>query len=212
MRKIVLYGRLKKLFGASFTLDVKTAGEAIRAISVNRPVTFLEELKKGSYEVVRGRRHGGMHLQEGDINTFRLGLAELHIIPVTAGSKSGGGGLKAILGVALVGIAVFASGGTLAAPLAGLMTSAGGLSLWGSVAIVGLGMTLTGVSQMLAKKEKPAAETKKDDSFSFSGPGNATEQGNPVPLIYGRVMCGSTPASIGLDVEQIGSYAPLPGA
>lgn len=199
MRNIVLHGRLKKLFGGPFAIDVATAGEAIRALSANFPQKFLEALSVGSYEVVRGKASKGMRLVEDDINTFRLGSADLHIIPVTAGSKKNGGMLKAILGVALIGVAIFASGGTLAAPLAGLT----GGGMWGTVAMLGVGMALSGVSQMMAKKEESKDETKKEDSFAFSGPGNAAEQGNPVPLIYGRVMTGSIPISFGVDVEDI---------
>lgn len=199
MRKIHLHGRLKKLFGATFEVNISTAGEAVRALSANFPGAFLEALKEGSYEVIRGKRSTGMRLGEEDINTFRLGAGDLHIVPVTAGSKKNGGGLlKTILGVALIGIAIFASGGTLAAPLAGLSGS-----MWGTVAMLGVGMALTGVSQMMAKKETAAEEKKKEDSFAFSGPGNATDQGNPVPLIYGRVMAGSLPISFGVDVEDI---------
>lgn len=206
MRRVILHGRLRKRFGPEFRLDVATCGEAIRGIGV-QVKGFLEVLKEGSYEVVRGKRATGMRLAEGDINAFNLGNADLHLIPVTAGSKKNGGGLKMILGVALVGIAIFASGGTLAAPLAGLSGS-----MWGTVAMMGVGMALTGASQMMAKKETSKDETKKEDSFAFSGPGNATEQGNAVPLIYGRVMTGSIPASLGVDVEDIPlNYTPPTG-
>lgn len=210
MRKVILHGRLGKKFGREFNLEVETCGEAIRAIAVQIR-DFADELKKGAYEIVRGKQKSGLRLGEEDINTFRLGQADLHIIPVTKGSKRGGI-LKMILGVALVGIAIFASGGTLAAPLAGLTSASGGLTLWGSVAMVGLGMAVMGASQMFAKKEQPKDETKKEDSFTFSGPGNAYEQGNAVPLIYGRVITGSIPASSGIDVEDIPmNYTPSPG-
>ena len=61
---------------------------------------------------------------------------------------------------------------------------------------------------MVTKKEESKDETKKEDSFAFSGPSNPTEQGNPLPLIYGRVMCGAIPASAGIDVEDIGAGTP----
>lgn len=200
MRKVILHGRLKKLFGGPFTFDVATAGEAIRALAANFPQKFLEALKEGSYEVIRGKRSTGYRLGEEDVNGFRLGSGELHLVPVTAGSKRGGF-LKAILGVALIGIAIFASGGTLAAPLAGLM----GGGLWGGVAMMGVSMLFAGVSQMLTPKEKAEEPTKKEDSFAFSGPQNTSEQGNPVSLIYGRVMTGSLPISFGIDIEDIGT-------
>lgn len=201
MRKIVLYGRLKKLFGGPYNFDVKTAGEAIRALHANFK-DFAGELKKGAYQVISGPRKKGMELEEGDINSFNHINAELHIIPVAAGSKRGGV-LKTILGVVLIGAAIFFSGGTLAAPLAGMATTIGGTGItWGAIAMIGVGITLAGVSQLLSPKEKSKDQTTKDDSFSFNGPSNATEQGNPVPLIYGRCMVGSIPISIGIDIED----------
>ncbi|MCP1540052.1 hypothetical protein [Methylorubrum extorquens] len=202
MRRVILYGRLKRMFGPEFKLDAATVGECIRGIALQVP-GFLEELKKGAYEVIRGKRKSGLRLGEGDINEFRLGNADLHLVPVVAGSKKsggkGGGMLKMILGVALVGIAIFASGGTLAAPLAGL---AGG-GMWGTVAMLGLGMAVSGAAQMMAKKDEAKDEVKKEDSFSLNGPGNAQAQGNPVALIYGEVMTGSIPGSTSIDAEDI---------
>lgn len=196
MRRVILHGRLKRQFGPEFRLDAATVGECIRGIGV-QVKGFLAALKEGSYEVIRGERRTGLRLAETDINTLRLGQADLHLVPVAAG-RAKGGALKAILGVALVGVAIFASGGTLAAPLAGLT----GGGMWGSVAVLGLGLAVSGAAQMMTKKE--SSDTgKKEDSFAFSGPTNGTEQGTAVPLIYGRVMCGSIAASTGLDIEDI---------
>ncbi len=202
MRRVVLHGRLRKRFGNEFRLDAATVGACIRGIGV-QVKGFLDELKKGSYEVIRGDRRAGMRLGEEDINEFQLGKADLHLVPVVKGSRNssgkGGGALKMILGVALVGVAIFASGGTLAAPLAGLT----GGGMWGTVAMLGLGLAVSGAAQMMTKKEDAKDQTKKEDSFAFSGPTNATAQGNPVALIYGRVMTGSIPASTGIDVEDL---------
>jgi len=205
MRKVHLHGRLKKLFGGPFDLEVATAGEAIRALNVNFPGKFMDALKEGSYEVIRGDKKDGDRLDLEDVNTFNLGSADLHIVPVVEGSRSqgkGGGILKAILGVALIGAAIFFSGGALATPIMGGGGMLGGMT-YGHMAMLGVALTLAGVSQILSPAEDPSDETKKDDSFSFSGPGNAYSQGNPVPLIYGEVITGSVLISGGLDIEDI---------
>jgi len=215
LRNVHLHGHLGKLFGKVHRFEVETAAEAIRALNVNFP-KFMETMKEGSYYVIRGRRHGGLSLELEDVTAFKLGKADLHIVPVTKGSGEGGGkgggGLKMILGVALIGAAVFFSGG-LAAGGAGLLAGMGqtafsiaGMGItWGNIAMVGVALTLSGVSQMLSPQEKSQDETKKTDSFMFSGPINAAAQGNPVPLIYGRVMTGSIPISAGIDIENIGT-------
>lgn len=210
MRTIVLHGRLGRKFGGEFRLAVSTVAEAMRALGSQMP-GFYEELKKGSYEVIRGDRKKGFWLSQDDISGFNLGNAELHIVPVARGSKNNGGTLKVVLGVALFAAAVFFSGGTLAAPLAGLLTSAGGLTFAGNVAVMGLAMALTGVSQMLTP-DKKAEENKQTQSYSISGPGNTTSQGAPVQLVYGECICGSILISAGLDIEPIPiGWDPLAG-
>jgi predicted phage tail protein len=201
MRNIVLHGRLKKEFGPSFRLDVETAAEAIRAIGLQVPA-FIESLKEGSYQVIRGRRHGGMHLTLEDVSDFRLGGADLHIVPMVRGSKSGGGALKAILGVALIGASVFLSGGTLAAPIMGSGVT------YGNLAMMGVALSLAGVGSLLSSPEE--TKSKDDDSFTLSGPGQSYEQGSPVPLIYGEVITGSVMISGGIDIEDIGAYQETP--
>ncbi|MEZ2406933.1 hypothetical protein AB6806_08960 [Bosea sp. RCC_152_1] len=213
-RNVILHGRLGDEFGKSFRFNVETAGEAIRALNANFPDKFMAALREGSYNIVRGDVENGMGLDENNINAFKLGRADLHIIPVVEGSAGrggkGGGGVKAILGVALVGVAIFMSGGLAGGGLAALGGEAfkiGAMSItWGNLATVGVAVALMGASSMLTPKEKPKEETKRDDSFSFSGPINVNEQGNPIPLIYGRVVTGGQPISSGIDIEDIGTW------
>lgn len=218
-RKVHLHGKLAKEFGPEFEFEVATAGEAIRALNANFPERFMAALKDGSYQLIRDDLETGMGLEENHLNGFQLGSGDLHIVPVIAGSAGrggkGGGGVKAILGVALIGTAIFMSGGTLAAPLSGLSTTfaIGGMNIsWGTVAAFGLAMTVAGAAQLLSPKEKPKDETKRDDSFSFAGPINTNEQGNPIPLVYGRVMTGGQVVSSGIDIEDIGTYASSSGS
>jgi predicted phage tail protein len=192
MRDIRLYGHLREKYGESFRLDVATAAEAVRALNANLK-GFYDELSKGSYEVVRGDLETGFKLDVDDISQLKLGAGTLHFVPVIEGSKSGGGLLKSILGVALIGAAVFLSGGILAAPIGSL-----GLT-YGNMAAVGLSLTLAGVSNLNSK----STDTKNKDSYTLSGPGNAYEQGNPVPLIYGEVITGSVMVSGGIDIEAL---------
>jgi predicted phage tail protein len=214
-RRVFLHGHLGAEFGEVFDLEISTAGEALRAFNANFPGRFIEVIKEGSYHLIRGDLDEGMGLEEVHLNTFNLGNGDLHIVPAVAGSsrsgKGGGGAIKAVLGIALIGVAIFMSGGLAGAGLAGFGAAAfsiGGLSVtWGNIALFGVAMALSGVSQMLSPKDKPRQETARDESFSFAGPINTNEQGSPVPLIYGRVMTGGHTVSSGIDIENIGAYA-----
>jgi predicted phage tail protein len=216
-RAIILHGHLREELGERFEMAVKTAGEAFRALNANFPGKFIALIKEGSYCVIRGDEKTGMSLDEACLNEFNLGDADLHIIPVVEGSAGrsgkGGGGLKVILGVALISVAIFMSAGAAGGLVAGLGTTAfsiagTGMSVtWGTIALFGLAMAVTGASAMLSPKEKPKSETKREDSYAFSGPINTNAQGNPVPLIYGRVMTGGQPISSGIDIEDISTWS-----
>jgi predicted phage tail protein len=204
MRNVHLYGHLAETFGADpIRLDVATAAEALRALACNF-ATFVKALEKGAYQIIRGDKDGDGALEMGELATFNLGRADLHIVPVPEGSKSGGGGAKILIGAALVGAAIFfAPAMALSAPLA----ATGVLSAvtYGNIAMLGVGIALAGVSSMLTS---PADNTDKVEkqSFTMAGPTNVYEQGNPVPLVYGEVITGGVLVSVGTDIEDIGQY------
>lgn len=196
LRKIYLHGALGEKYGDVFELDIETTAEAVRALSANFP-EIVKDLREGAWHIIRGDADKGLDLDETMITGFRLGNAELHFIPVVAGSKRGGL-LKIVLGVALIGAAFAFSGGLLATPIAGGMI--GGMT-YGNMAMMGAALALAGVSQLLAPEEK---QKKDESSFTMSGPGNAYEQGSPVPLVYGMAITGGVMVSGGVDIENIG--------
>jgi predicted phage tail protein len=215
LRTIHLHGSLKKEFGPSFRFDVATAGEALRALNCAFPGKFVAAIKDGHFKLVRGDKHSGMQLDMKLITEFKLGTADLHLIPVAKGaamSRTAKGTTKIVLGAALVGGAIFMSGGTLAAPLS-MMSNAvipGVGVTWGNIALIGLGVTLAGVSTLLSK---PAVSTASNGVAINNGNiGNSGQQGDAIPLIYGEVLCGSVPISCASDVEDIDVYANSAGS
>ncbi|SCW95673.1 tail assembly protein [Ancylobacter rudongensis] len=199
MRKVHLHGSLGKTYGRTFELEVATAGEAIRALSVNFP-GFLQTIRDGAWHIVRGKSvDKGFDLGEAEIGTFRLGKGDLHIVPVVAGSKRSGM-LKIVLGVAVAGAAFFlapAAGGLSAAIGPGMLS---GIT-YGNMAMFGAALALAGASSLLSPEEKDNGDD--SGSFTFTGPGNAYAQGSPVPLVYGEVITGGVMISGGMDVERI---------
>lgn len=199
MRTIHLHGALGEKYGTTIQLDVATAAEAVRALATNFP-EIMKDFRENDWHVVRGKTiEGGLDLGEEDLIPLKLGRGDLHFVPVVAGSKREGAGLlKIILGVALVGLGFFMGFSTpiFGAASGGLL---GGLT-YGNLAMIGVALAAAGISQLLAPEEK---DQTKQDSFLFNGPGNAYEQGSPVPLVYGEVITGSVMVSGGLDIEKI---------
>lgn len=198
MRRIVLHGSLRK-FGEYFEMDVATAAEAVRAIGSQIP-EFYEHIRAGAYHIVRCARHAdplektprSVSLESDDLSDLKLGRGDLHIIPVVRGAKRGGF-LKIILGIALIGAALFFSGGALATPLVGSVT-------YGNVAAIGVAMVVSGISQMLTPHQD---KDKDDSSYTSSGPSNTGDQGAAVPLNYGQCFVGGVLISAGMSIEQL---------
>jgi predicted phage tail protein len=215
LRTIHLHGSLKKQFGASYRFDVATAGEALRALNCAFPGKFVKALEGGSFKLVRGALRTGMQLDLSLINELKLGSADLHLIPVAKGaamSQTAKGTTKVVLGAALIGGAIFMSGGTLAAPLLGMGAPIPGLlgMTYGNIALLGLGLTIAGVSTLLSKP--PVSTASNGVTVSNGNIGNSGQQGDAIPLIYGEVLTGSVPISAASDVEDINVYADSAGS
>lgn len=87
------------------------------------------------------------------------------------------------------------------------------LMIWGdyggTVFQMGVGLLVSGVSQLLFKPgiiDTPTYDPHEDtkDSFGFQGgASNLTSQGNPVPIGYGKIRVGSQVISAGLQAVNL---------
>ncbi|WP_332857020.1 tail assembly protein [Pasteurella multocida] len=202
IRKIRLKGELGKRFGKVHKLAVKTPAEAIRALCV---------LKEGFKEfLLNSEKHGIVYrflVQKEDIDgtpeEFQMqygAKTEFHLIPVFRGSKRGGlFGL--IAGVALIGLAIWNPFGWAAI---------GGTGMFAGTAImplaIGASLALGGISQLLTpipKMDGPQERPENQPSYLFNGAVNTTQQGQPIPLLYGEFIVGSAVVSAGLTDKEI---------
>lgn len=209
MREVHLHGALKARFGGPFLLDVAHPAEAIRALAVQIK-DFKQTIHDGSWHILRGDLECASPCNVETLCLQFGSLRELHILPEIEGGKKGGAG-KAILGVLIIAVAVIAApvtgGGSLALGSTAF-TVLGSTVTFGQIALFGLSLALTGVSQLLAPSpSKPDAGANeapdRRPSFLINGEINTTEQGHPVPLGFGRFRVGSQVISSGLDVERI---------
>ncbi len=210
MTMIHLHGSLKDSYGGPYDWHFSQPTQAVRLLMVNFR-NFKNDFETGYYRVVV--KHGSIE-QDLDVNelTFRVGRGELHIIPVPEGSGSNGGTIKAVIGAVIIAVAVVASGGALGLPLAGFLgagTAAGSVGLgltYGSVALLGLAVALSGVAMMLAPTpQTPTNKSAQDDknSFLLEGNLNTYEQGVGIPIAYGRCRVGAILAGSEYDTVQI---------
>lgn len=185
LKKVVLYGSMRKRFGREFELAVSSPKEAIHALCVQvegfKKYLFGAKSKGLTFAVFIGKRNVGEDSLEDP-----AGSDEIRIAPVIEGSKRAGL-LQTIAGVVLIVVGAY----TGIQPLMNL----------------GVSLALGGVVQMLSPQPKGLGA--KDDpsnlpSYSMDGAVNTQAQGNPVPVCYGGpLIIGGAIISGGIYAEDI---------
>lgn len=194
LTNIILDGEMGKKFGREHRLNIKSPSQALRLINAN--VGGLTEWIKGNaekfsiYKVICEYHDGTREaLSDQTYHARRGRIKSIRFTPLVmgAGGGKGGGFLQIVVGVAMLVIAyVFP-------PTAAFLVPAG------------MGLIMGGVSALLAPKPKTdtSSEQEKVESHYFSGAENPTDQGQPVPIIYGRVRTGAQAISAGMTIDQI---------
>jgi predicted phage tail protein len=214
---INMYGALGQTFGETpVQLYAKDLKDIFSGLSSRFGNSFKDTILEGAWQITLGKRESS-ELKETDnfiseeLVDFPLLENEIHIFPAICGAGGARGGgigqiiLGAVLIVAAVVITIFAppAGAAVAGEIGGIAYSgtAASLAIAGALSIAG------GIMSLLVKvpsvSDYGSAGTQKQ-SFIFNGVINNTEQGVPVPLVYGNHLTGSTVISAGMDVYQIG--------
>jgi predicted phage tail protein len=188
MKTVRLYGSLGRRFGRTHRFDVRTPGEAIRALRANFKgfAQALLDFKGAGFRVICGK--------EGDKDYHELAhpaAGDIRIVPVVAGASAPG--VRILVGAALVAGGLF------------LASVPGGQGFGNFVANVGIGLMISGAAEILfAPTPRPTPERPENPpSYVFDGAVNTAAQGNPVPICYGRLIVGSQVISAGLSTEQL---------
>ncbi len=154
---------------------------------------FKQQIRDGQWHITRKRVKDCViddSLAPEELSFKLRDDTELWISPVVRANSAI---LRIILGVVLLAVAFFYPG---LAPAVVSFLEAAGASL-----------ILGGVVQLLTGKPKiagQAAQAGQNVSFIFNGTVNVTEQGGPVPIVYGRVnRASSLVLSAGMTTENI---------
>ena len=196
LTEIKLYGHLKEATGSSsFKAKVSNTAEAVRFLVSNFP-TLEQEMANQYYRV---------SVNNSDIDKTELydpiGISEIKIIPVVAGSGRGFG--KILLGAALIGLAFLLPAPAI--PLKPLQFGGGALFSGGTavargLAYVGSALILYGVADLFTPQVSPEAEDPL--SASFSNAVNTTLATVPLPIVYGEFLVGSVVISGAIETAD----------
>lgn len=186
---IILDGEMGKLFGREHRLNIKSPNQALRLININQGglLEWIRDNAKkfNAYRIIceyfDGRKE---EVSEQTYMMRRANVKSIRFTPVVAGA-GGDGVFQTIVGVVMIVVGV-----VIQNPY---------------VTQIGIAMALGGVSAMLAPKPKSdkSDDAGKVDSHYFSGAENNTDQGRPVPLIYGRIRTGAQAISAAQTVDQL---------
>lgn len=206
MVKIVLHGKLAEVAGqTNWYLDVQTAAEALRAVDANCGGRVREYLATNLHTEYRVLLNEQDSRSERDIVNPHQKLSKVEILPVLSGAGSGLFQLfAAVVLIALAWVvAPLAAGGSVGIFGSGAAVTGGMAGLSVFLQTAALAMAVGGISSLVAgdptlpsfqSNERPENKP----SYLFSGAVNTTQQGNPVPIGYGRLRVGSQVVSAGI--------------
>ena len=167
----------------TFKMNADNAAAALRGICLQIP-DFKKKLAQSNWTVLRNGRPSGLN----DMELCSNNCIELYLVPSVSGGKSGAG--KIITGAALVAASILIPPAGATGWIA--MAAQAGLS-------IGVGMMLTGTSQILSgtpKSNYEKSSSSEKTAKNFDGPVNSSGQGLPLPMTCGRrVLAGSVVAS-----------------
>jgi len=193
-----LSGELGRRFGKSHRFLVNSPAEAIRALcsQIDGFAAYLaDEKNQRYYRVFVANRQID---PEQDLR-MQSNSKEIRIAPVIQGAKRGGL-FQLILGAALIALAYVPGMQGITFAALGEGVTAAGLSF-----VMGVGMVLGGVAQMLSPQPKLGSmeSVENQPNENFNGPVNTMAANQPVPLAYGRVLVGSATISGGIYTSDL---------
>ena len=189
-RKVYLAGEIKELFGSEFSIYADSYGEIIRNIECNRPGFKEYLLKSHDRGIDFTVNFAGKYIEEKELLT-PIKEGDVTIAAIPAGSKSEIG--QIIVGIALIVASIYFP------PMAGKAAA-----FW-----MGMGMSLvsSGVQGMLAPD--PATDEKEEEGYLYTGGEAITVEGDPVPLLYGKLRVPGQPVSVAMNTA--GTMGPYSG-
>jgi predicted phage tail protein len=204
MKVVKVYGALRKKLGqCRFEFEADTPAQALKALIVNFPGLdkwLVEQEAAGTgFRISIGKEK----LTEDDPTPLVLPWSEREVFSITPVIVGAGRTVAQIgIGIGLVALAFAGGAGFFGAAFAK------NIGLFAAMKGVGASLVLGGVAQMISPQPQMSnlergKEAARLESFSFSGIVNTSQQGLPVPIIYGRAFVGSAVLSSGLDVAQL---------
>lgn len=217
-RKIYLEGELGAKFGNEYTMTVNSFSEVFRCLECNfsdfrKYLVSCEEKNIGFVCEVAGNP---LNSEAELLLEYREG--DMIITPLPMGSKSGGGKILAAIAITIAAIYIptlftytgSAIGGyaptvqgSLSAAMSGAMGTGAQIASYAAVGLA-TNLALAGIQQIMAPD--PSVDNDQDESYLFQGTGQTLIEGDPVPVLYGKLRVPGRPISLQVRNERLNFY------
>lgn len=204
LTKVILDGKFGEIVGQrEWRLDCNSPSEALALIEANKKGLKAWIRKNiNQYKICQVECESVDGKKENLTNETYQAVRKcktIRFMPVFTGA----GGSNASIIQGIVGVALIIIGAILLAPSGG--ASAGVMSAGAKIGLLalsaGIGMTLGAICTLLMRPSKDDTEDSAS-SYFFNGAVNTTQQGMPVPLVFGRCRVGSAVISASIDVRE----------
>jgi len=205
LRKVYLEGEIADKFGSEFDMDVSNFGEAIQCFETNFSNfrNYLMECQEKGIGFVCSVE--GKPIQEDHEILFKYPEGSFTIEAIPVGSKRALGKILVAIILIYIGIQTMGAGGGLANTA--FTTAAGfkvsyGMVLGMTMVSAGISLAMAGIQQMMAPDPSVDLDNQQDNTYLFQGAGQTLIEGEPVPILYGKLRIPGKPISFEIKNEN----------
>jgi predicted phage tail protein len=198
MRKVHLLGTLKEKFGEEWEAECETIAEIFQLIDCQTNGFKHYMIQCAENGINFSIRYGKDFIEYPEELKMNLPEHDIYITDVPAGASATA---KIIAAVAIIALLWWNPMGWVTA--AGVGGFSGAMSATaGQIAFaIALNLAISGINELLMPTPDKGAE----GGYFFNGPVNTIKQGQPVPLLYGRMIIGGAPISVTYTKRVISS-------
>lgn len=185
-RNVYLQGDMGDIFTPHLTVDCDSVREVLCCLDANFSNFKQYLIEKQEQNIGFEVDIAGDKLEYGSELLMNITEGDITITPLPVGSKSGPA--KIILAAVMIYIAFQVPGLYVDPGSAAVVegTATAGLTGAGKVvAMMGANLAITGLQQMMAPD--PSTDADQEESYLFNGAEQNIIEGDPVPVLYGRL-------------------------
>ena len=188
LRNVYLEGELGEKFGHKLTVNVPTVQDVFRLLDANGMKIKEHLIESVEKEIDYHIDIAGEELEYQEELLLPLEKGDITITPIPKGSK---GVIKVIAAIVIIVVAWQIGGpAALEALMSGAALGAEGWAVLGAMMVVAT-LLQVGIAEMMMPD--PATDNDQESSYLFNGAEQNVIEGDPVPVLYGRLKIPGQP-------------------